>query len=57
MAQEVAVQAWDEPSPIMLAEAALRDMPGAMPDIVCVGDTIDTDMQEGFLRCAQSSLS
>ena len=54
MAQEMAIQAWDEPTPIMLAEAALQDMPGAMPDIVCVGDSIDTDMQEGFLRCAIS---
>jgi ribonucleotide monophosphatase NagD (HAD superfamily) len=50
MAQEVTIHSWDEPDPVVLAEAALQNLPGAMPDIVCVGDTIDTDMQEGFLR-------
>lgn len=35
---------------LTVAEAALRDVPSALPDIVCVGDSIDTDMQEGFLR-------
>lgn len=35
---------------LTMAEAALRDVPSALPDIVCVGDSIDTDMQEGFLR-------
>ncbi len=35
---------------LTVAEAALRNVPSAVPDIVCVGDSIDTDMQEGFLR-------
>ncbi len=35
---------------VTMAEIALRDVPSALPDTVCVGDTIDTDMQEGFLR-------
>ena len=47
----------DASTPIALAEASLKDIqPAAMPDmLVCVGDTIDTDMQEGFLRCDQLS--
>jgi hypothetical protein len=37
-----------------LAEAAFEDAPSLHPETsyVCVGDTIDTDQQEGFLRYA-----
>ncbi len=40
----------NETAPFVLAEAALNDGMSSLPDIVCVGDKIDTDMQEGFLR-------
>lgn len=39
-----------ETAPFVLADAALNDGMGSLPDMVCVGDRIDTDMQEGFLR-------
>ena len=37
-----------------LAEAAFVNVPSLLPEssYVCVGDTIDTDQQEGFLRWA-----
>ncbi len=50
MAREISIRSEDEFDILTVAEAALRDVPSALPDIVCVGDTIDTDMQEGFLR-------
>ncbi|KAK9908925.1 hypothetical protein WJX75_004740 [Coccomyxa subellipsoidea] len=50
MAREISIRGEDEFDVLTVAEAALRDVPNALPDIVCVGDTIDTDMQEGFLR-------
>ena len=39
-----------------LAEAAFVHVPSFLPEssYVCVGDTIDTDQQEGFLRCYKS---
>ena len=40
----------NETAPLVLADAALTDGMSSLPDMVCVGDTIDTDMQEGFLR-------
>lgn len=39
-----------ETAPFAVADAALNDGMGSLPDMVCVGDRIDTDMQEGFLR-------
>ena len=58
MARVIVVHA-DASSPITLAEASLKDiLPAVMPDIlVCVGDQIDTDMQEGFLRYGHQVLS
>lgn len=50
MASEIYIQGEAQFDTLTEAEAALRDVPGSLPDIVCVGDTIDTDMQEGFLR-------
>ena len=53
MAREIVVHA-DASTPIMLAEASLKglpSLPAGMDVLVSVGDTIDTDMQEGFLRC------
>ena len=40
----------NEAAPLVLADAALNDGMSSLPDMVCVGDRIDTDMQEGFLR-------
>ena len=40
----------NETAPFVLADAALNDGMDSLPDLVCVGDRIDTDMQEGFLR-------
>ncbi|CAK0745730.1 hypothetical protein CVIRNUC_001640 [Coccomyxa viridis] len=40
----------NETSPLLLADAALSDGMQSLPDLVCIGDTIDTDTQEGFLR-------
>ncbi len=40
----------NEMAPFVLAEAVLNDGMSSLPDMVCVGDRIDTDMQEGFLR-------
>lgn len=37
-------------NPLTIAEAALADVPAALPELVCVGDEIDTESQEGFLR-------
>ena len=47
----------NETTPFVLAEAALNDGMSSLPDMVCVGDRIDTDMQEGFLRyiCSYNS--
>jgi hypothetical protein len=42
-------------APLVLADAALNDGMISLPDMVCVGDKIDTDMQEGFLRCVVST--
>ena len=41
----------NDAAPLVLADAALNDGMASLPDMVCVGDKIDTDMQEGFLRC------
>ena len=40
----------NETSPLLLADAALSDGMQSLPDLVSIGDTIDTDTQEGFLR-------
>ena len=40
----------NETSTLLLADAALSDGMQSLPDLVCIGDTIDTDTQEGFLR-------
>ncbi len=45
----------DETAPLVLADAALNDGMISLPDIVCVGDKIDTDMEEGFLRWVWST--
>lgn len=47
----------NETAPLLLADAALSDEMSALPDLVCVGDKIDTDMQEGFLRWTSRSKS
>ena len=45
----------NETAPLVLADAALSDGMISLPDMVCVGDKIDTDMQEGFLRSVLST--
>lgn len=46
----------NEPAALVLADATLSDGMISLPDMVCIGDKIDTDMQEGFLRCVLSTL-
>ena len=49
----VTIQTPQQTDAAALAEAAFVNVPSFLPasSYVCVGDTIDTDQQEGFLRC------
>lgn len=48
----VVVRALDPARVINLIERGLGDLAASLPDsaFVCIGDTIQTDEQEGFLR-------
>ncbi|DBA68417.1 TPA: hypothetical protein ACH3X2_013719 [Trebouxia sp. C0005] len=48
----IVIQSPQQTNTAALAEAAFEDAPSLHPETsyVCVGDTIDTDQQEGFLR-------
>lgn len=48
----ITIQSPQQTDTAALAEAAFADVPSLLPEssYVCVGDTIDTDQQEGFLR-------
>lgn len=49
----VTVQTPQQADTAAIAEAAFASVSSFLPEssYVCVGDTIDTDQQEGFLRC------
>ena len=49
----IVIQSPQQTDTAALAEAAFEDAPSLHPETsyVCVGDSIDTDQQEGFLRC------
>ena len=51
----VTIQTPQQTDTAALAEAAFVNVPSFLPEssYVCVGDTIDTDQQEGFLRCQE----
>lgn len=51
----ITIQSPQQTDTAALAEAAFADVPSLLPEssYVCVGDTIDTDQQEGFLRYAR----
>jgi hypothetical protein len=50
MSSEITLVRREQLDPVVLAEAAFIDVPVALPELVCVGDVIDTESQEGFLR-------
>lgn len=49
----ITIQTPQQTDTAAIAEAAFVSVPSFLPEssYVCVGDTIDTDQQEGFLRC------
>ena len=48
----IVIQSPQQSNAAAIAEAAFESVHGLHPETgyVCVGDTIDTDQQEGFLR-------